>query len=396
MSRHRFPSILFALCMAGSLSPWAPPRLDAGEPIEANQAGSSLPDFQRLLIDLDSSLAGLTSAQEMAKVFVTAVAPRLGVNDVALLLRAGERALPPGAGLSHQDLQASAIRLVGELNRWRLASGLRAVAEGDHQKPLQESLAPLLDQLRKQASFEKAATNGDATLRLIALTDTLLAGAALPQAQDRLAPYEHYQATVEQRYPFIENGRMAWPLIEEKGAEALRTRLFDSDLMPTVAEDVRAQLAGQYFVNRLLPYLLARLAKEAAAVEQAASLAVIREWAWEKGVRDRVRETIGLKRLCGTWQWVVHNHRNHSDSKSVLTFGPAGPDGSDAVKPAEVVVLGDSVYLRWEFGGSQQQEDSLLFVGEGQRLEGSFVNTAGSWGSITGKRLKACKPESTR
>ncbi|HSE59139.1 MAG TPA: hypothetical protein VLA99_10605, partial [Nitrospiraceae bacterium] len=248
-----------------------------------------------------------------------------------------------------------------------------------------------------QASFEQAAANGDATLRLIALADTLLAGMALPHGQDQFAPYEPYQAAVEQRYPFIENGRMAWlPLFEEKGAEVLRTRLFDGDLAPTVAENVRAQLAGQYFVNRLLPYLLVRLAKEAAAVERDASLAVVREWAWQKGVRDRVRETIGLKRLCGTWQWVVHNHRNHSDSKSVVTFGPAGPDGSDAVKPAEVVVLGDSVYLRWEFGGSQQQEDSLLFVGEGQRLEGSFVNTAGSWGSITGKRLKACKPESTR
>ncbi|HSE60159.1 MAG TPA: hypothetical protein VLA99_15775, partial [Nitrospiraceae bacterium] len=120
MSRPCFLFILIVLCMAGSLSSWAAPRLDAGEPIEANQAGSSLPDFHRLLIDLDSSLAGLTSPQEMARVFVTAVAPKLGVNDVALLLRAGERALPPGAGLSQKDLQTSAMRLVGELNRWRL------------------------------------------------------------------------------------------------------------------------------------------------------------------------------------------------------------------------------------------------------------------------------------
>jgi hypothetical protein len=397
MSRHRFLSILFALCIVGSLSAWGVHRLDAGEPAQTTQAGSPLPDFRRLLLDIDSSLAGLTSTQDMGKVFVSVIAPRLGMNDVAMLLRAGERAMPTAAGLSYRDLQTSVIRLVSELNRWRLASGLRAAVEADYQTPLQESMTTLADQLRRQASFDKAETSGDATIRLIALVDTVAVGTALPQPQDRVAPYENYRTAVEQRYPFIQNGRMAWlPLLQENGAEALRTRLLDGDLAPSVAEDARAQLARQYFDDRLLPYFLVQLAKDAAEVEHQASLAVVQEWAWLKGLRDRLRETIGLKRLCGTWQWVVHNHRNHSDNKTVVTFGPTGPNGSDAIKPAEVVVLGDSVYLRWEFGGSQQQEDSLLFVGEGQRLEGSFVNTAGSWGSITGKRLKACKLESTR
>jgi hypothetical protein len=36
------------------------------------------------------------------------------------------------------------------------------------------------------------------------------------------------------------------------------------------------------------------------------------------------------------------------------------------------------------------QEDSLLFTGEGQRVEGSFVNSSGAWGSIMGKRTAAC------
>lgn len=66
------------------------------------------------------------------------------------------------------------------------------------------------------------------------------------------------------------------------------------------------------------------------------------------------------------------------------------PDPAQAMKPAKIVVLGEGVYLRWESAGGYQ-EDSLLFTGEGQRLEGSFMNSAGAWGSITGKRVAACK-----
>jgi hypothetical protein len=55
------------------------------------------------------------------------------------------------------------------------------------------------------------------------------------------------------------------------------------------------------------------------------------------------------------------------------------------------VVLGDVVYLRWE-GDGKVQEDSLLFSKEGQRLEGTFVNSQGGWGSISGKRTAACTP----
>ena len=97
----------------------------------------------------------------------------------------------------------------------------------------------------------------------------------------------------------------------------------------------------------------------------------------------------GLARLCGTWQWTVHNHKNHQDHKMTMIFPPADYVSPSPARPAQVTVLGDSVYLRWEFQGGYQ-EDSLLFTGEGQRLEGNFINSAGAWGSITGKRTGAC------
>jgi hypothetical protein len=104
---------------------------------------------------------------------------------------------------------------------------------------------------------------------------------------------------------------------------------------------------------------------------------------------DQWRERRGLMRLCGTWLWTVHNHKHHREQKASMIFLPPDAPPSHIPRPAKAVVLGDSVYLRWEFQGGYQ-EDSLLFAAEGQRLEGTFVNSTGAWGSITGKRTGAC------
>jgi hypothetical protein len=118
-----------------------------------------------------------------------------------------------------------------------------------------------------------------------------------------------------------------------------------------------------------------------------------RLYAW----RERLQEIKGLARLCGTWNWTLHNHQNHQDHKMVMIFpsptSPVSPAASSpdpsGPRPAKIVVLGDGVYLRWEFQGGYQ-EDSLLFSSEGQRLEGTFINSAGAWGAITGKRTASC------
>ena len=136
----------------------------------------------------------------------------------------------------------------------------------------------------------------------------------------------------------------------------------------------------------------------AARIESWAIDTVHREWFRIYNWKDQVRRTRGLVRLCGTWQWSIHNHQNHREEKTAVIFAP--PGSASATSPAEIIVLGDSVYLRWETRAGVQ-EDSLLFSGEGQRLEGTFVNTAGGWGSITGKRTATCfngggKPTSPR
>lgn len=118
----------------------------------------------------------------------------------------------------------------------------------------------------------------------------------------------------------------------------------------------------------------------------------IAEWWYLKTWKDRVRTVRGRNKLCGTWQWIIHNHQqHHQEQKLAILFPPPGPEYPMVSGLAETVVLGENVYLRWERNG-QIQEDSLQFTKEGKGLEGTFVNSQGGWGSISGKRTSDCKP----
>jgi len=138
--------------------------------------------------------------------------------------------------------------------------------------------------------------------------------------------------------------------------------------------------------------LLVTVLERAVRLEVDAMQASYQEWDRIRNWKDRVRELRGQARLCGTWQWIIHNHQqHHQEQKLSLFFPPAGYTQSPLQGLAEMIVLGENVYLRWEFDG-RGQEDSLQFTKEGQRLEGTFVNSQGGWGSISGKRTSGCAP----
>ena len=132
--------------------------------------------------------------------------------------------------------------------------------------------------------------------------------------------------------------------------------------------------------------------ERAASLEVDAIQASYQEWDRIRNWKHRVRRLRGQSRLCGTWQWIVHNHqKNHQEQKLSLSFPPAGNTQAALPGLIEMIVLGENVYLRWEVDG-RVQEDSLQFSKEGQRLEGTFVNSQGGWGSISGKRTVGCSP----
>ena len=138
--------------------------------------------------------------------------------------------------------------------------------------------------------------------------------------------------------------------------------------------------------------LLVTVLDRAARLEVDAMQASYQEWDRIRNWKDRVRGLRGQARLCGTWQWIIHNHQqHHHEQKLSLLFPPAGNRQATLPGLVETIVLGENVYLRWEIDG-RVQEDSLQFSKEGQRLEGTFVNSQGGWGSISGKRTAGCTP----
>ncbi len=105
---------------------------------------------------------------------------------------------------------------------------------------------------------------------------------------------------------------------------------------------------------------------------------------------DRKNEQ-GLRRLCGTWQWLIHNHQNHGDHKTVMIYPPPSQYHRMTPRPAAVRVRGDTVYIRWELPRGIVQEESLLFGEKDQLLSGTFVNNLGPNGNITARRIKPCQ-----
>jgi len=159
-----------------------------------------------------------------------------------------------------------------------------------------------------------------------------------------------------------------------------------SDLFRVVQDNQRTGTSHETAPPKNTELLLAanRTALEASQKATAA-------W-WDiYGWRERIRQAKGQARLCGTWQWTIHNHQIHGEQKATIIFPPPGQKSADAATPAEIIILGDAIYLRWEQNG-HIQEDSLLFIKDDAKIEGSFENNTGGWGPISGKRTAPCQP----
>jgi len=362
------------------------PGLAGAQPVT-----SGAPDFPGILRTHADNLASVTTDAEALDLFASHLAGALSLQDsVTALTDKPPSGKASADRLTDPDLTASAVRLTAELAAWRLAAAIKQTADAAPAPALQT----VLQQATTQQSWLLEGRGREHLGRAVKLASVLNSIEAPPTSEpDASTAYGEYAAYLDRTYPGLTEADRSWLVVAEReGSAGLRRRLMEFWEKTARSEVDKEALAARYFQTRLRPVLTAYLAALAIRAEAEAEQNARDEWMRLHTWRDRLNEKKGLARLCGTWQWTVHNHQNHQEHKMLMVFPP--PDTLDTnqptgPRPARIVVLGDAVFLRWEFQMGYQ-EDSLLFIKDGQRLEGSFTNSAGAWGSITGKRTGSC------
>ncbi len=372
-----------------------------------SKASAGQPDFPTVLREQNRVLSSVTSDAEALKAFSTLLGPSLGLADsVALMgkrppLQKEATASTASDPAILSEVTGQALRLTLELAAWRLAGHLQATADaGDA-----AALTALLAEAARQKTWLLEQPEHQTLHRAVHLANATEAVAASfqaepPSSSHNASPdYAAYAAHLDRTYPRLTGADESWLSAgEREGPDGIRRRLLEAGDGLATRDKEKEAFAGRYFATRLRPVFLAQVVALAIRAEVEAERQTRDAWSRLRAWRDRLQELKGLARLCGTWNWTIHNHQNHQDHKMIMAFPPpafpSSPQAnaqSSSSGPAKIVVLGDGVYLRWEFQGGYQ-EDSLLFTGEGQRLEGTFTNSAGAWGSIAGKRTAPCPP----
>lgn len=364
-------------------------------------AETELPDFRAVIKEHGDSLSTVNSNEQAIRLFTAHLAAALHLRESMAALTAsaqlkrdsGKDAAREARVIPNPDEAAS--RLTAELAAWRLATAIRQAAEAGSP----EGLRTLLNQIERQQGWLLQENDRRHLHRAVALAGAISSLTSHYAEPETPRGYELYAAYLDHAYPQLVDTDESWLAVAEReGAEGLQRRLLRIWTEPNgipgealkLLEGEKDRLAARYVKLRLQPVLIAQLIASAIRAEAEAEQQTRAAWMALRAWQERAREERGLARLCGTWQWTIHNHQNHQDHKVIMSFPPPDAPASAGLRPAKVVVLGDSVYLRWEFQGGYQ-EDSLLFGRDGQRLEGTFINSAGAWGSITGKRVAACQ-----
>lgn len=284
---------------------------------------------------------------------------------------------------------------VANLATWHLTHDLLTAI--DHGKT--SMVQSILDKRQQQIEwFKQSQPDLPDLLALIRTIAQLQPPEPSPQP---LSPhYSLFTQFLHEQYPDWIGTPNSWlTLAQTEGARGVRRRLRnfwnrqpaqnDRHKKPGTPAPSIDRFLRQSFLPITTAYVRATLLQLHVRNEQQAwtTWQAIQKWS-----NDQKNEQ-GLRRLCGTWQWLIHNHQNHGDHKTVMVYPPPSQYHRMDPQPAIIRVQGDTVYIRWEFPRGIVQEESLLLSEKDQLLSGSFVNSLGPNGNITGRRVKPCRGE---
>ncbi|MDH3769486.1 MAG: hypothetical protein OET79_00665 [Nitrospirota bacterium] len=214
-----------------------------------------------------------------------------------------------------------------------------------------------------------------------------------------LPPYNNF-SQFDKIYNQIDStsSRQTWiSLFNDLGFKGIQAKLEEywqqhdqQDLQFPVSNSLKQSYIQNYIESRLFPIFHAHLLTQAIQVEAQAYNVAWKSWNHIQQWQQQEHTHLAMRRLCGTWKWIIHNHQNHGDHKTTMTFIPPGQSTPSQVQPSTILIHGDTVYLKWTFPQGIQ-EDSLLLSNRDTRLEGTFTNSLGPHGSISGQRLSPCQ-----
>jgi hypothetical protein len=216
----------------------------------------------------------------------------------------------------------------------------------------------------------------------------------LPPGDD----FAKFASYYDQIYPDWDDSPLSWASIfQQHGQKGIEARLLEYWQAPdqlanqhTSSPSTQHAYAQHYIGTRLLPMFRAKLLAHIIRLEATAYETARETWHHIQQWQQQEQTKSATTRLCGTWQWMVHNHQNHGERKGTITFSPPDQPSPSQVEPTIIAIQGDTVYLKWTFPQGVQ-EDSLLISNHDTHLEGTFKNSLGPHGSISGKRLSTCR-----
>jgi hypothetical protein len=196
----------------------------------------------------------------------------------------------------------------------------------------------------------------------------------------------------------LTSSRQTWiSLFNELGFTGIQAKLgeywqkHDEQDLPLPASNSLKQSYIQHYIEfRLFPIFHIHLLTQAIQVEAQVYNVAWESWNHIQQWQQQEHTHLAMGRLCGTWKWIIHNHQNHGDHKTTMTFSTPGKSTPAQVQPSTILIHGNTVYLKWTFPQGIQ-EDSLLLTNRDTRLEGTFTNSLGPHGSISGQRLSPCQ-----
>lgn len=225
------------------------------------------------------------------------------------------------------------------------------------------------------------------------------ASRSLPPDND----FAKFSSYFDRTYPAWDGSPSSWTsLFQQHGQKGIEERLLEYWKAPdrdnqeqTHSSSTQHAYAQHYIEIRLLPMFKANLMTQIVQLEATAYETARKTWDDILEWQQQEQTKSAMARLCGTWKWLVHNHQNHGEHKMTMTFSPqdqSSPSLSapSQPKPTTISIQGDTVYLKWTFPQGIQ-EDSLLLSNNDTHLAGTFKNSLGPHGSISGKRLSTCR-----